>query len=132
MKAKAQRENRNQIIDIKVHTTTVRIPTELHKEVKAVLEGGAFGNFNELLVAAVQDLLRVRRESAVDQQFAQMAEDENYQKVAINLYNLFENSAVEEHTKAAEQEAAQAAEAVPEEFNRAAFSTALPHLKARG
>src|SRR6266478_2375231 len=106
MTSKAQRENAKHITDSKIHTTTVRIPSALHKEVKAVVDGGAFGTFNELLVAAVQNLLKALREKVVDQQFACMAEDENYQKVAINLYNLFENSALEEHTRAAGQSAA--------------------------
>lgn len=134
MTTKAQRENRKQGAENKVHTTTVRIPTDLHNEVKAVLKGSTFGNFNELLVAAVKNQLKVLRESAVDRQFAQMAEDENYQKVAINLYNLFEENAVEERTKAAGRSAVQAAEALRvEEFNRAAlFSNARPYVKAGG
>jgi Arc/MetJ-type ribon-helix-helix transcriptional regulator len=132
MTSKAQRENANPITDSKIHTTTVRIPSELHNEVKTVLDGGAFGSFNELLVAAVQNLLKAHRERAVDQQFARMAEDENYQKVAINLYNLFENSALEEHARAAGQSAAEAAKTLwSEDLDRAALlSTPRPSVKA--
>jgi Arc/MetJ-type ribon-helix-helix transcriptional regulator len=134
MAPKAQREKANHIIDSKIHTTTVRISNELHNEVKAVLDGGAFGSFNELLVAAVQNLLRARRERAVDQQFAQMAEDENYQKVALNLYNLFENSALEEHARTAGQSAAEVATAMwSEDLDPAGLlSTPRPSVKAGG
>jgi len=134
MTPKAQRENANPITDNKIHTTTVRIPSELHTEVRAVLDEGAFGSFNELLVAAVQNLLKVRRERAVDQQFARMAEDENYQKVAINLYNLFENSALEEHAREAGQSATQAAETLwSEDLDQAALLSApRPSVKAGG
>ena len=76
MTPKAQREKVNPTIDSKIHTTTIRIPNELHHEVKIVLDEGAFGSLNELLVAAVQNLLKARRVKAVDQQFARMAEDE--------------------------------------------------------
>ena len=134
MTPKAQREKSNPIIDSKIHMTTVRIPRELHNEVKAVLDEGAFGSFNELLVAAVQNFLKVLRDRAVDAQFARMAEDENYQKVALNLYNLFENSALEEHAKVVGRSAAEAARTLwSEDLERAALlSTPRPIVKAGG
>ena len=133
MTSKAQRENAKPITDSKIHTTTVRIPSELHNEVKAVVDGGAFGTFNELLVAAVQNLLKALREKVVDQQFACMAEDENYQKAAINLYNLFENSAREEHARAAGQSVTQIENARSEDLNRIALlSNSQPSIKDRG
>jgi Arc/MetJ-type ribon-helix-helix transcriptional regulator len=116
-----------------MHTTTVRISNELHNEVKAVLDEGAFGSFNELLVTAVRNLLRARRERAVDQQFAQMGEDENYQKVALNLYNLFENSALEENVRTAAQSRAEVAVTWPENLDQTGLlSTPRPSVKAGG
>jgi len=134
MTPKAPRENDNSITDTKIHTTTVRIPSELHTEVKAVVDAGVYDNVNQLLVAAVQELLKVLRERAVDQQFARMANDENYQKVAIDLYNLFENSALEEHGTEAGQSAAQAVETLwSEDLDQAALLSApRPSVKAGG
>jgi hypothetical protein len=134
MTPKAQRDKSNPIAYSKIHTTTVRIPSELLNEVKNVLRGDAFDSFNDLLVAAVRHFLKVLRERAVDEQFARMAEDENYQKVALNLYNLFENSALEEHARGAGQSAAQAAETLwSEDLDHAALLSApRPSVKAGG
>jgi Arc/MetJ-type ribon-helix-helix transcriptional regulator len=133
MTPKAMRVSVNRIQDNKIYTTTVRLPSDLHDEVKSVLKEDAFGSFNELLVAAVENLLRVLREKAVDLQFARMADDENYQKVAINLYNLFENSAAEEHARAPGQSVPQVVNAWSEGLARAAVrSDPRPSIKARG
>jgi Arc/MetJ-type ribon-helix-helix transcriptional regulator len=129
MTPKAQRERTKSSVDSKIHTTTVRMPSELYEEVKALLDSGAFGSFNELLVASLKEYLKVIREKALDEQFARMAEDENYQRVALDLYNLFENS--EQHARAAKATAAEGQWA--ENLNPVALlSTPRPTIKAGG
>jgi len=105
------------------------MPNELHEEVKALLDSGAFSSFNELLVASLKDYLKVIREKALDEQFARMAKDENYQRVALDLYNLFENS--EQHARAARATVAEGQWA--ENLNpEALLSTPRPTIKAGG
>jgi len=130
MAPKTQRERAKLITGKRTYTTTVRMPVELHDELKIVLDQGAFGSFNELLVSAVQNLLKALRERAVDQQFARMAEDENYQKVALNLYNLFENSALEEQATAVRIGGAK--KQWPEGLGQAALRSIPPIIKVGG
>lgn len=64
----------------KIVQSTVRLPEPLYQQVKELLDKGHLdaGSFNEVMVSALRELVRVTQEKLLDAQFAGMATDEKY------------------------------------------------------
>ena len=58
--------------------TTITLPAELLAAVDQVIAEGAARSRNDLLAAALRDLLAARRRAAIDADFVGMGSDEDY------------------------------------------------------
>jgi Arc/MetJ-type ribon-helix-helix transcriptional regulator len=76
-----------------LQTTTVRLPRGLYEQARtAVKKGGVASSLNDFLIAALEEKLREMKEQELDEAFAQMGKDEEYQREAIALARSFEKS----------------------------------------
>lgn len=76
-----------------LQTTTVRLPRDLYEQARtAAKKTGVTSSLNDFLIEAVEEKLRQIREQEIDQAFAEMGKDEEYQKEAIALTQSFEKS----------------------------------------
>jgi hypothetical protein len=79
-------------------TTTVRLPKKVYEQARAaVKESKAASSINDFLVEAVEERLRQLREKEIDDAFAAMAQDPDYQRDAVELARSFEKSDWEAH-----------------------------------
>jgi hypothetical protein len=72
--------------------TTVRLPRHVYERVKVVVVQSQASSFNEFVVQAIEEKVRRMTEAEIDQAFAQMANDDDYQRDAIALSSAFEKS----------------------------------------
>lgn len=72
--------------------TTVTFPRAILERIDRVVTEGAAKNRNELLMMAVEKLLREIEERAIDAAFADMANDPDYQREALRLAAEFEGA----------------------------------------
>ncbi len=74
--------------------TTLRLPGTLYAKVKSLIEQGATNsrNFNEFVVEALRAYVRLAMRRRIDQAFAAMAEDTDYQKEAESIAEQFAES----------------------------------------
>ena len=74
--------------------TTIRLPRHVYENAKSLLKGKVFDvrTFNELVVSALQTFIKLTKRKQIDQAFAAMAEDTNYQKEARIIASHFEGS----------------------------------------
>ena len=76
-----------------LQATTVRLPRVLYEEARtAVRQAGAAASMNDFLVEAVEEKLRQIREQEIDEAFAEMGQDKQYQAEALALTRSFESS----------------------------------------
>lgn len=76
-----------------LQTTTVRLPRDLYEQARtAVRKTGIASSLNDFLIEAVEEKLRQMKEQEIDQAFAEMGNDEEYQREAISLARSFEQS----------------------------------------
>ena len=74
-------------------TTTVRLPKDLYEQARiAVKEAGAASSINDFMVEAIEEKLRQLHEQEIDQAFAGMGADEEYQKDSVSLAESFARS----------------------------------------
>jgi hypothetical protein len=74
-------------------TTTVRLPKRIYEQARAaVKESKVASSINDFLVEAVEERLRQLREKEIDDAFAGMAQDPDYQRDAVALARSFERS----------------------------------------
>jgi hypothetical protein len=72
--------------------TTVRLPRRVYEQAKAVALQSQASSFNEFVVQAIEEKVRRLTEAEIDAAFAQMANDEDYQRNSIALASEFEKS----------------------------------------
>ncbi|HZR66195.1 MAG TPA: hypothetical protein VFA85_13660 [Terriglobales bacterium] len=76
-----------------LQTTSVRLPRDLYEQARtAVQQSGIAASMNDFLVEAVEEKLRQIKEQEIDQAFAEMGRDEQYQAEALALTRSFEKS----------------------------------------
>lgn len=76
-----------------VQTTTIRLPRELYEQARtAVGKAGAAASLNDFLIEAVEEKLRQLKEGEIDEAFAGMGRDTEYQTEALALARSFEKS----------------------------------------
>jgi hypothetical protein len=76
-------------------TTTVRLPRPVYEQVKCVVDkrgGEQKISMNDFFVTAIKAYLKMYRRRQIDQAFAGMAEDADYQKEATLIAEEFEYS----------------------------------------
>jgi hypothetical protein len=79
-------------------TTTVRLPKRVYEQARAaVKESKVASSINDFLVEAVEERLRQLREKEIDDAFAAMAQDPDYQRDAVAMARSFETSDWEAH-----------------------------------
>ncbi|MBZ5628845.1 MAG: hypothetical protein LAO06_08260 [Acidobacteriia bacterium] len=74
-------------------TTTVRLPRLVYEQAKGVVNSGngPKASLNDLFVAAITAYLKMYRRRQIDQAFAGMAEDADYQKEATLIAEEFDH-----------------------------------------
>ena len=72
--------------------TTVRLPRHVYEQAKTVAIRSQSSSFNEFVVQAIEEKVRRLTEAEIDAAFAQMANDDDYQRSAIALSREFEKS----------------------------------------
>jgi hypothetical protein len=75
----------------KYQNTTVRLPWQVYERAKTVVQSQA-SSFNEFVIQAIEEKVRRLTEAEIDEAFAQMAHDSDYQRSSIALANQFEKS----------------------------------------
>lgn len=76
-----------------LQTTTVRLPRRLYEEARtAVSKDRAASSLNDFMIEAIAEKLRQLKEQEIDQAFAEMGKDTEYQSQAIALTRSFEKS----------------------------------------
>ena len=78
-------------------TTTVRLPRPVYEEAQSLLgkqkeRSGAKVSLNDFIVSAIKMYLKLHHRRRIDAAFAEMAEDESYQKEATLLADEFDQS----------------------------------------
>ena len=98
--------------------TTVRLPKRVYECAKHAIDTGhtEADSFNDFVVDAVKERLRILREQEIDDAIAEIANDADYQESAIQMAREFERSdwdafRTESETNRAGDKAASAAEA---------------------
>src|SRR5260370_41446769 len=76
----------------KYQNTTVRLPRQVYERAKTVVVQSQASSFNEFVIQAIEEKMRRLTESEIDDAFAQMARDSDYQRGSIALANEFEKS----------------------------------------
>lgn len=71
---------------------TVDLPEELVEQATVAVKRGAARSRNQLIAQALEAYLRELQESQIDAQFAEMAEDEKYRALALQVTQEFERS----------------------------------------
>jgi L-lactate utilization protein LutC len=72
--------------------TTVRLPRHVYEHAKTVAVQSQASSFNEFVVQAIEEKMRRLSEAEVDEAFAQMANDADYQRSSIAMAREFEKS----------------------------------------
>lgn len=74
--------------------TTVRLPKRLYERAKHAIKAGSTDaeSFNDFVVDAVRDRLKLLREQEIDAAIAKIADDPDYRESAIQMANEFERS----------------------------------------
>ena len=74
--------------------TTIRLPRPVYEKAKSLLDERVIdiGTFNELVTAALLAFIKMVRRKQIDQAFAAMAEDTDYQKEAQRIAADFEDT----------------------------------------
>jgi hypothetical protein len=72
--------------------TTVRLPRHVYEKAKTVAIQSQASSFNEFVVQAIEEKVRRMTEAEIDAAFAQMANDDDYQRSSIALAGEFEKS----------------------------------------
>jgi L-lactate utilization protein LutC len=65
--------------------TTVRLPRPVYERAKTVMVKSQASSFNEFVVQAIEEKVRRLTEAEIDEAFAQMAHDADYQRSSITL-----------------------------------------------
>src|SRR5260370_21698438 len=76
----------------KYQNTTVRLPRQVYERAKTVVVQSQASSFNEFVIQAIEEKVRRLTEAEIDEAFAQMAHDSDYQRSSIALANQFEKS----------------------------------------
>ncbi|HME34489.1 MAG TPA: hypothetical protein VKF84_04560 [Candidatus Sulfotelmatobacter sp.] len=72
--------------------TTVRLPRHVYEQAKTVAVQSQASSFNEFVVEAIEEKVRRLAEAEIDEAFAQMANDADYQRNSVTLAQAFEKS----------------------------------------
>jgi hypothetical protein len=72
--------------------TTVRLPVHVYERAKTVVRQSQASSFNEFVVQAIEEKVLRLTEAEIDTAFAQMAQDEDYQRSAVSLSSEFAKS----------------------------------------
>ena len=72
--------------------TTVRLPRHVYEQAKTVAVQSQAASFNEFVVQAIEEKVQRLTEAEIDAAFAQMANDDDYQRTSIVLASEFEKS----------------------------------------
>jgi hypothetical protein len=76
----------------KYQNTTVRLPRQVYERAKTVVIRSQASSFNEFVVQAIEEKVRRLTEAEIDEAFAQMANDADYQRTSIALASEFAKS----------------------------------------
>jgi hypothetical protein len=76
----------------KYQNTTVRLPRQVYERAKTVVVQSRASSFNEFVIQAIEEKVRRLTEAEIDEAFAHMAHDTDYQRSSIALANQFEKS----------------------------------------
>jgi len=80
--------------------TTIRLPRAVYERARMAVPQSQASSFNEFVVQAIEEKVQRLTEAEIDQAFAQMANDPDYQRAAVQLANEFETSDWEAFTSA--------------------------------
>jgi hypothetical protein len=72
--------------------TTVRVPKHVYEQAKNVVRRSEMSSFNEFVVQAIEEKVRRLTEAEIDAAFAQMAQDEDYQRSSVVMAQEFAKS----------------------------------------
>jgi hypothetical protein len=73
-------------------STTVRLPRPMYERAKTVMVKSQASSFNDFVVQAIEEKVRRLTEAEIDEAFAQMAQDSDYQRGSIMLAREFAKS----------------------------------------
>jgi hypothetical protein len=74
-------------------STTVRLPREIFEQAKiAIKRSEAASSFNDFVVQAIQEKVYKLTESQIDDAFARMSDDPQYQRESVAMAFAFEKS----------------------------------------
>jgi hypothetical protein len=78
----------------KYYATTLRLPRRIYERAKHVVDAGntEADSFNDFVVDAIEERLRILREKEIDAAIAEIANDADYQESAIRMTREFERS----------------------------------------
>ena len=72
--------------------TTVRLPRPVYERAKTVMVKSQASSFNDFVVQAIEEKVRRLTEAEIDEAFAQMANDADYQRESVLLAREFAKS----------------------------------------
>ncbi len=72
--------------------TTVRLPRQIYERAKTAVPRSQASSFNDFVVQAIEEKLQRLTEAEIDDAFAHMAQDAQYQHDAMRLAKEFEKS----------------------------------------
>jgi hypothetical protein len=76
----------------KYQNTTVRVPKQVYEQAKTVIKRSHGSSFNEFVVQAIEEKVRRLTEAEIDTAFAQMAQDQDYQRESVAIAQEFARS----------------------------------------